>query len=591
MAGERKGKTYEALAKIALEELVKARKLKGKIFWNETPAGMSIEPDLLVGTDKDRPTHAFLITHSGAAGNSHMKFWRNMGELVEAKTCLPTVPRVFSIAFDSVIKADLKTLQEVAFDGQLIVGDLPYGKNIQKWVDDHQAGLPKDANEKVDAIRAATKGKAGPGNPKPLIDRLAKDIAQMLKTPPKPELEQFWAMERKRTKGQAPKARQTFVRRGLGKLLVFEDVGPIVDLYAGKRVSQTLVPRYGIDLGFVGLSIGSVKPTDREIKNAVQCLGPERAAAVVARAPIAKVQAWVTTLRHVPHLEVMGRYVIDHFDLLAQARELKRALLQLYRKPTALVSSGPAGWPPTTVWLLEYLVELVKAASGRANGFGYAQLGRQVMAAGYSRRTDGGNPRIWVGGFILSDWIRRGHSEALADNDLEGIAVVLSGHLRQIGARRVAELVRKVPPLVIKNTLEAKLLTYRGFEPLPTLIRESVREASLLRVDTAFAKAAALGGQAGKSRVLKAKETLINWQSVSDAGRDHKKKELMGRAVALRYTWNAKMKRYTTRPGVKKLILVVDGTWKQEDLDALVRAGWDEIFYPDEMDKLAKAVV
>ena len=40
-----------------------------------------------------------------------------------------------------------------------------------------------------------------------------------------------------------------------------------------------------------------------------------------------------------------------------------------------------------------------------------------------------------------------------------------------------------------------------------------------------------------------------------------------------------------------KLILVVDGTWQQSDLDALVRAGWDEIFYPDEMEKLATAIV
>ena len=45
------------------------------------------------------------------------------------------------------------------------------------------------------------------------------------------------------------------------------------------------------------------------------------------------------------------------------------------------------------------------------------------------------------------------------------------------------------------------------------------------------------------------------------------------------------------RPGIEKLILVLDGTWRQNDLDSLLRAGWDEIFYPDEMDELAKAVV
>ena len=77
----------------------------------------------------------------------------------------------------------------------------------------------------------------------------------------------------------------------------------------------------------------------------------------------------------------------------------------------------------------------------------------------------------------------------------------------------------------------------------------------------------------------------------SDAGRDHKKKELCGRAVGLRYSWDAKTKTFIKRPGVDKLFLVVDGTWRQSDLDALIRAGWDEIFYPDEMDKLAAAIV
>jgi hypothetical protein len=84
---------------------------------------------------------------------------------------------------------------------------------------------------------------------------------------------------------------------------------------------------------------------------------------------------------------------------------------------------------------------------------------------------------------------------------------------------------------------------------------------------------------------------LINWQSAHHSHTNDKKKELCGRAVALRYSWDSKTNTFIPRPGIKKLILVLDGTWKQGDLDALVRAGWDEIFYPDEMDKLAKAIV
>jgi hypothetical protein len=95
----------------------------------------------------------------------------------------------------------------------------------------------------------------------------------------------------------------------------------------------------------------------------------------------------------------------------------------------------------------------------------------------------------------------------------------------------------------------------------------------------------------GRMQVGCSQSTVINWQSATDDGKDHKVKELCGRAAALRYTWDAKAKTFVPRKGVKKLYLVIDGTWTQEDLDILARAGWDEIFYPDEMDKLAKAIV
>lgn len=38
-------------------------------------------------------------------------------------------------------------------------------------------------------------------------------------------------------------------------------------------------------------------------------------------------------------------------------------------------------------------------------------------------------------------------------------------------------------------------------------------------------------------------------------------------------------------------ILLLDGTWNQKDIETLTYAGWDEIFYPDEMDKLKAAIV
>jgi hypothetical protein len=174
---------------------------------------------------------------------------------------------------------------------------------------------------------------------------------------------------------------------------------------------------------------------------------------------------------------------------------------------------------------------------------------------------------------------------------LENICRVLSTKIMSLERENIRHLTSKIESQILKNLIEAKLVTYRGFEPLWWLINAEVRACQKIKIQACFAESAQLRGQAGKTTVASVKQTLINWQSVSDQGRDHKKKELCGRAVALRYTWDAESKKFMPRPGVKKLILVVDGTWRQDDLETLARAGWDEIFYPDEMNKLAQAIV
>ena len=57
-------------------------------------------------------------------------------------------------------------------------------------------------------------------------------------------------------------------------------------------------------------------------------------------------------------------------------------------------------------------------------------------------------------------------------------------------------------------------------------------------------------------------------------------------ATGLRYSWNNEKGEFEKRTGVEKLILLLDGNWKQHHLDFLLNSGWDEIFYPDEIDKL-----
>jgi hypothetical protein len=221
MAGERKGITYEAIVKVALQELIQKGKLTGQVFWNEKP--VTIEPDFTVGRDKDHPAHVFLVTHSGSAKESEKKFWRNIGELAEVKVRLPKSARVYSIVFDGVVKEDLKLLQAAAFDGHLAVGDCDYGLPLQRWVDTNLPRLPKGGREKVDAIRDVMKNEASRNNPRPLIAEFVRDLEKLIQIR-RAELDALWVMERKRPMGRVPGARETFLRQGLGKLALFRSL-------------------------------------------------------------------------------------------------------------------------------------------------------------------------------------------------------------------------------------------------------------------------------------------------------------------------------------------------------------------------------
>ena len=180
------------------------------------------------------------------------------------------------------------------------------------------------------------------------------------------------------------------------------------------------------------------------------------------------------------------------------------------------------------------------------------------------------------------------------ENAIEHCSIILSEELSQFTVEKIQELRYAIKVQYIAKEYEATLLAHRGFEPLLGLLIDAKITSSpsdKRNIRTCFAEKAGLTRLGGKTSVLLKKHTIINWQTATDAGRDHKRKELCGRAIGLRYTWNAEKKQFEPRPGVQKLILLLDGTWRQKDLDALVRAGWDEIYYPDELDQLKKAIV
>lgn len=598
MAGETKGVAYEALTKLVLEDLKAEGKLKGRIFWGEKPDDMTIKPDLTIGSSANAPAINLLITHSGAAGNSHMKYWRNMGELVESKVFLPSPARVFNLAFDSVIKEDLKKVQDASFDGQLIVGDRPYGDALQAWIDSNLKGFPKDKEEKVERLRELTKIDK---ELRRLIKLLRIDVQSLLMKTAPGHLAALWDAERSRRKGVAPRRRETFVRNGIAKLSLLSDL----DL--GFSKSPTFSKEEGdllAELGIVSRTVSGPKISDLEIQSAVSLL-PKASIRVLVADLAKKCHRWLEPIRMSKDLSTYVEWVRENRTILITPT----GFFQQFKACHEGKMASPLNRDYT--WLFYIAQEFIKCHSQSRTGFGTAQLLSEITKA--RKRSDYGST---IEEIISGEPVFRGvrsierlisvqigdhgskGSRTIFDRyptDMAEVSFVLASRMAEISAKDwgafKAGALREA--LIQKNVVN-DLTTYRLFQPLKQLAQQKVKDGSSLKLKSCFAEAAdasEIREDSGSTEVLWTKSTLINWQSCSDAGRDHKKKELCGRAVALRYSWDAKAKRFIPRPGVKKLILVVDGTWRQSDLDALVRSGWDEIYYPDEMDKLAKAIV
>lgn len=593
MAGEKKGKAYEALVHVALLDLVDARKLEGPLHWNVTPKTMSIEPDFMTGNDPNNPKTVLLLNHSGSSKESEKKMWRNLGELVEAKTVLPDVSRVYCLTF-GFIKTDLEPIQQHAFDQFVWVRQAthPWANDLDAFITDCVPNFPKGKDTQTDFMRdnlknASAKAKSAYQALKSLLETLYKANSVAL--------DKMWADHRARKIPSAPGARNTYVRRGTSKARIFEDINIAYQLYSGLVIDADNVPRYIYDLGFATTltvnSKGIAKPVDTEIANAVKLLPYNVFSRLVNLLHSDKVTEYVNSLRNLDRYGAIADYVSNEFYNLIDPKNLANVFRDIHNDPNSvnLPSKNPSSWPPNSVWLMEFLFDLVRAHHNSGNSFGIAQLGREVIQAGFGSVADLNSANQFGGGFGLSAWIARKPNSGFKNDLIDGVAHVFSAHLSAMGNTGTRNALLGIRDSAAKSLIEAKLVTYKMYEPLWELIKYGVTGVKKTSISSCFGEAGGSSGRAGHTSLAKKNHTLINWQSCSDAGRDHKKKELCGRAIGVRYHWNGKD--FVRRPGIQKMILVLDGTWKQADLNALLRAGWDEIYYPDEMDQLAKAIV
>jgi hypothetical protein len=124
------------------------------------------------------------------------------------------------------------------------------------------------------------------------------------------------------------------------------------------------------------------------------------------------------------------------------------------------------------------------------------------------------------------------------------------------------------------------------------LIERTLRKAKrdfefLSRCPTLVSEGAAGAREPGTTPVIKVGGSLIHWKSAhGSANTGHKTKELCGRAFALRHRLQGEDRIPVRLASVKRLCLVLDGDFAEEQVRHLFIAGWDLVLGPYDLNKL-----
>jgi hypothetical protein len=307
------------------------------------------------------------------------------------------------------------------------------------------------------------------------------------------------------------------------------------------------------------------------MKGARALLGKEACELSIAKSPKA-MDLWLKPLRNLSKVGAHVEFVYDNYEELTSSEGLKKLLLECFHDPAVMSSEDT----DEKLWLFEIIMSLIKAQSGKLQGYGLSKLAN-----------DCSQPEFGQGGFVIPPFVQR--KKMLSAEQLDKLSFGLSRRLAEdIDKSDVTKLKGLVTKWVFKENLEDRLIPYRNFEPILWLL-----EAELSRYNLEYeAKCAYTGwineyAEVGKRSAttpyVKVGNVFIHWKTVSDAGRGHKKKELAARARTFKYQYDIESEQFIRRNGLDKLVLLVDGTFDDKDLRALQISGWDLILYPDEI--------
>ncbi|MDA7618298.1 hypothetical protein N8703_03265 [Verrucomicrobia bacterium] len=541
---------------------------ESKVHWDHTPKGMSIDPDVVVGDIPDSPEVVIFVTHASAAREGTHKFWRTMAEVVDAKR-LSSKPQVISVLFPSNMKKKLLSAYGVLFDKAIHLDDISWGNllsNSLATLNDEYGGLAKE----VCLQKIADSVEAG-GIPN------WRDFASNLKdalTEKRGIYDKTISSSSFNSNSRVPRARETTLRRSMCKYYTFHE--PIrSSLKSGVNIKEP--PQHAVILGWVSKTIGGYRLTDPEFNQFLSSSDSDVLSSVVrhidARIPV--FQEYVSSLQNVEGTLAAFEWVVNNYSLLKKPAGMLAALQDVFNDPiTPLEQRISSDLIPTDHWLFSSIMILLRTETGRKDGYGYSTLGDEVDEIRFD--------------LLALPFLQR--TKNLEATTLKTLSKVFSEHLLRLSESRTKELFQQSLSTHMASIFNFKLMNYRHYNPVDWVVCDVLASIDQ-RFDhpsqhPSFLSQAGMGTTTSTGNMISVDggRVWIKCQSAY-AGKIDKRKELCGRIGAMKLCYTPE------ELDQKKFLLVIDGFFEDRDLALLDQAGWDGIFYYDEMDALKKAIV
>jgi len=585
MADEVLGNVYEALTQVALEDYTKIIKKGESVFFEQKPKGINIKPDITIGANKDQPRIILQIHHTNAEMASQKKFWRNIGEFVDARIVLGSKTIIANIVFDSGQKRQLSVASDALFDGFLEADRAIYGTRLIGLGNTITASIKKEGITKTDRTSFVRHTVNTNSKVTTLVKEFANDLEKCLTRSSKLSSGWFSAFDKvqlSRPSKRVPVSRPTTLRRGLGRLLPIADEAHLRGLLLAVRANKpTSVPYYMSTLGLTQhvVSSSNHRIDDKEILGLCSAFGDDDIVNLwrSAKNRSLSLQQACNSIEHSNDYSRFHKFVVSEIGRLRTSSGMKKALNDCFNDPDFVLGQhiGLINPIKSGNWLFDYLMVAIKASTGKQQGYGYTRLGEE---SGFRFEIAA------TAGVVLSPYIQR--KKNLRADILDGIAKTLAAHIDKLSTWIPAHQA-EIASFFLRGLFEDKIYKIAAFDPLGELLAAALKTDDWQqhsRYPTLLTEILGAKGVA-TTRLISSSSALLLWQSATDKGVAHKTKELMGRLGMLRVKKGAKGN-LAPNLNISKIAVLIDGTWTNQHISQLVAAGADGIFYPDELRQL-----